>query len=232
VGFRRFATLGAVCACAVLGACTHTTALKSEAATFDWSLQQKRILLISPDVELGEVTAGGLAEPRADWSGHAARAISTDLSTALAQRGVDARPLTTLAEHREIQLAKLHSVVGEEILLHQLGFSKLPTKNSALDWTLGPGTSDLRAKYGADYAMFVYVRDTYSSDTRKAIMVLGAMAGVAVAGGSQNAFVPLVDLRSGNIVWFNQVASVSGGDLRADSGAESFTQDLLKGLPL
>jgi hypothetical protein len=75
--------------------------------------------------------------------------------------------------------------------------------------------------------MFVFVRDTYSSGTRKAMMMLG-MAN----GGTQGAFVSLVDLRTGNIVWFNQLFSESGGDLRDGSGAPAFAADLLKGAPI
>ncbi|MEI9930428.1 MAG: hypothetical protein WDM89_07705 [Rhizomicrobium sp.] len=50
---------------------------------------------------------------------------------------------------------------------------KLPSKGDALDWSLGPGTNGLRNEYGADYALFVFVRDSYTS-TGRAIMMLGA----------------------------------------------------------
>lgn len=212
---------------AALCGCTHTVPLKSETASFDWSSQQKRLLVIEPEVQLGELTVGGLVEPRADWSGRAAHAIESSLSSALAQRGIEVKTVETLSDPHEIQLAKLHAIVGAEILIHNLGLSKLPTKKSALDWTLGPGANDLRSRYGADYGMFVFVRDTYSSDSRKALMLLG-MAN----GGSQTAFASLVDLRTGNIVWFNQLYTPAGGDLRDGSGAADFTANLLKDAPL
>ena len=116
--------------------------------------------------------------------------------------------------------------MGLEILFQQMGFSKLPTKTSPLDWTLGPGTNDLRTRTGADYGMFVFVRDTYSSGTRKAMMMLG-MAN----GGTQGAFVSLVDLRTGNIVWFNRLGSTNG-DLRTDAPARDVVNNLLEGIPL
>ncbi len=205
----------------------QTTALKSTNASFDWSSLQKRVVLIAPDVELGEVTAGGMTEPRADWSDRAAHSIEASIAQALAQRGIEVSTLETLSDPRDVQLAKLHSIVGLEILFHQMGLSKLPTKTSPLDWTLGPGTNDLRSRNGADYGMFVFVRDTYSSGTRKAMMMLGM-----ATGGTQGAFVSLVDLRTGNIVWFNQLLTTGGGDLRDGSGAPAFTADLLKGAPI
>jgi hypothetical protein len=64
------------------------------------------------------------------------------------------------------------------------------------------------------------------------MMVLGALAGVGVSGGTQNAFASLVDLRTGNIVWFNELTSLAGQDLRDGSGAVAFTTDLLKDAPL
>jgi len=225
VAFRRVLALGAILA--FVGAFNPAGAdpVRSE-SVLQWSSPQKRILLVEPDVQLGELTVGGFVEPRADWSDQAAQAIETGLGSALSQRGVEIKTLPTLTDPHEVQLAKLHAVVGMEILIHQMGFSKLPTKTSALDWTLGPGTNQFRAKYGADYAMFVYLRDSYSSGSRKAMMFLG-MAN----GGSQGAFASLVDLRTGNIVWFKQHYTQGGGDLRTDAGAGEFTADLLSDFP-
>jgi hypothetical protein len=230
--FPYTAACGAIFICAALGACTHTTALKSESAAFDWSSQEKRVVLVAPDVELGELTAGELLEPRADWSDNASHAVEGQLASALAGRGIQVDAMANLTDPHEVQLAKLHGIVGAEILKQQLGISKLPTKKTALDWTLGPGTNELRTAHHADYALFVYVRDSYSSGGRKAMMVLGALAGVGVSGGTQNAFASLVDLRTGNIVWFNELTSLAGQDLRDGSGAVAFTTDLLKDAPL
>ena len=230
--FPYTAARGAVFICAALAGCTHTTALKSRSAAFDWSSQAKRIVLVAPDVELGELTAGGLLEPRADWSDSASHAVKAQLASALAGREIQVDAMETLTDPHDVQLAKLHGVIGAEIIKQQLGISKLPTKKTALDWTLGPGTNQLRAAHHADYALFVYVRDSYSSGGRKAMMVLGALAGIGVSGGNQNAFASLVDLRTGNIVWFNELTSPAGQDLRDGSGAAAFTANLLKDSPL
>jgi hypothetical protein len=222
VAYLRTLALGAILAFA--GFFAPANAASSE--PLQWSSPQKRILLVEPDVQLGELTVGGVIEPRADWSDRAAHAIESSLGSALSKRGIDVNTLATLTDPHEVQLAKLHAVVGMEILIHQMGFSKLPTKTSALDWTLGPGATDFRTKYGADYAMFVFLRDSYSSGSRKAMMFLG-MAN----GGSQGAFATLVDLRTGNVVWFKQHFTAGGGDLRTETGADEFTADLLADFP-
>ena len=218
---------GAAIACVGLSA-NVAVAQTSTLTALTWSSPEHRVLLIEPEVKLGEITAGGIVEPRADWSDRAAHALQQSLSAALGQHGIKTAALETLSDPHDVQLAKLHAIVGTEILIYQLGFSRLPTKKSPLDWTLGPGVNEMRLKHGADYGMFVYVRDTYSSNTRKAMMLLGM-----ATGGTQGAFVSLVDLRTGNIVWFNRVVSGFGaGDLRDGSGAPAFATELLKGSPL
>ncbi len=225
VAFYRCVALGAFFTLANLGTFANAQSADTR-PILQWSSPQKRILLIEPDVQLGELTAGGIVEPRADWSENAVHAVEASLAAALSRHGIEVSTLETLTDPHQVQLAKLHAVVGLEILFHQTGLSRLPTKTSALDWTLGPGTNDFRDKYGADYAMFVYLRDSYSSDTRKAMMFLG-MAN----GGRQAAFASLVDLRTGNIVWFGRHFTPGGGDLRTAPGADEFISSLLSEFP-
>jgi hypothetical protein len=99
-----------------------------------------------------------------------------------------------------------------------------------MDWTLGPGATTLRDHYGADYALFIYVNDSYTSAGRAVLMLGAAMLGVGIHGGQQVAFVSLVDLRTGNILWFN-VRSDASGDLRDDKGAKSFVTGILADMP-
>ena len=49
-------------------------------------------------------------------------------------------------------------------------------------------------------------------------------------GGEQHGFASLVDLRSGDIVWFNRLLSVVG-DLRTEEPAAKTVSQLLEGLP-
>ncbi|HTQ14708.1 MAG TPA: hypothetical protein VMH86_12615 [Rhizomicrobium sp.] len=230
----RFATLARLLlplAAVCLAGCTVTRDIKAE-SSFTWSADaQKRVILIQPDVVLGEMQAGGLVEPRADWTATAQALLAKQLSSALGQRAIDVVAVNNLADEHEIQLAKLHSAVGAEIILHGLGGAKLPTKGSALDWTLGPGAKVLHDHYNADYAMFVYVRDSYTSGGRALVMVGAALLGIGLQGGSQTAFVSLVDLRTGNVVWFNTLFSQSG-DLRNEADTGTFVASLLKDSPL
>ncbi len=84
----------------------------------------------------------------------------------------------------------------------------LPTKGKYLDWTLGSGTNLLRDRYGADYAMFMYLHDTYTSAGRAFVMLGAAALGVGMQGGQQLGYTSLVDLRTGKMVWFNRICFV------------------------
>lgn len=205
---------------------------KLAAAPIVWSGQDKHVVLIDPDVELDELTISGILEPRADWSKTGKDFIGADIRSSLSGRGITLVPTNEISDPREAQLVRLHGAVGSAILRHAyIANLKLANKKDALDWTLGPGVQVLRDHYGGDYALFVYVRDSYSSGSRKALMLGAAMLGVAIPGGQQTGFASLVDMRTGQIVWFNFLASATG-DLRTDKPAAATVDALLKGLPL
>src|SRR6185369_9277722 len=73
------------------------------------------------------------------------------------------------------QINALHGAVAQSVSVHHLGTLKLPTKNDALDWSMGDAVRPLRDKTGADYALFFWIRDTYATTERKAAMVALAL---------------------------------------------------------
>ncbi len=217
--------------CVPLCACDAASPRIAVSTTISWS-GEKRVVLATPDIELSELTAGGVNAPRADWTGSAIAFTRKNVTDTLAARGVLVVEANTGADARESQIVKLNSAVGQAILLH-LYYSpiKLPQKGDALDWTLGPGVAVLREKYGGDYALFIHIRDSYSSTGRQALMGVSALLLIPVPGGFQSGFASLVDLRTGRIVWFNRLLSVNG-DLRNSDDARDTVGELLQGLPL
>jgi hypothetical protein len=216
----------------VLGACAPNTVKIAKDSAFQWTSPTKKVLFIQPDVQLGELSAGGDFSPRADWTTLAQGYISSDAAAMLRQKDVDLVTAGSDVTPHDAQLIKLYAVVGQAIVLHLYTPNyTLPSKGDALDWTLGPGTLEMRQRYGADYALFIYVRDSYTT-TGRAVMMLGAaLFGVAIPGGTQVGFASLVDLRTGNIVWFNHIVNGSG-DLRSAPPAQDTMSALLKDLPL
>lgn len=195
-----------------------------------------KVLLMPPDVQLSEMQASGLQEPRADWTEMARANIKAALARRLQERNsklVEYVPPGDLAEEKvHNRLINLHNAVGNAVRVHKLLQPyQLPTKEGRFDWTLGPNVARLREAYGADYALFYFVRDSYASAGRAAVMVAFALLGAAVPGGRQDGYVSLVDLRSGEIVWFNVVLG-QGGDLRQSGQTQEAVKGLLADMPI
>lgn len=229
---RRITAIAVLFVSICISACATTAVRTAGNAKIEFSSQTKRVLFVAPDVQLSEITTGGIPEARADWTEAALGFISNDISAHFATSGTEVVKADKLDNPHDAQLAKLHGVVGRAILLHAYnGVLKLPNKGDALDWSLGPGTNDMRQRYGADYALFVFVRDSYVSAGRAAVIAGAAILGVGIPGGQQIGFASLVDLRTGNIVWFNRLLSGTG-DLRTAAPAQSTVDNLIKGMPL
>jgi hypothetical protein len=231
VGWRFF-----VAALAVVALAGCATKANSQIDALKRPAGQPRIVLMPVDVELSELTVGGLHEPKADWTESARRNLTAAFEaekSALGLNFVEFDDSALPQERRDAlnQISKLHGAIGETIQLHQyVKGAQLPTKAGRMDWTLGDSVRELRAAQDADYAMFVFVRDSYTSGGRAALMVAAAVLGVAIQGGAQLGFVSLVDLDTGNIVWFNSLARGSG-DLRTPEPARETALTLLTGLP-
>jgi hypothetical protein len=107
---------------------------------------------------------------------------------------------------------------------------QLPNNERRFDWSLGPGVSLIGEKYDADYLLFVFYRDYQASGGRVAFAILAAAAGVGVSTGYEGGFASLVDLKTGDVVWFNSVA-VGAGEMRDPNGARTAVERLFKDIP-
>jgi hypothetical protein len=204
-----------------------------------------RLLVMRPDVTVNSLTTGGMAEPRADWTEQARANIVQALRAQQADSGgnvqvMDRRDsLPGVSADTVADLERLHAAVGNSIALHKYLGAYLPSKRRrGLDYTLGEDAVALGQKTGFDYALFLYAEDNVASTGRTALQVLG-VAGCAIgfcapSGGSgQFAYASLVDLRTGDVVWFNvlqtgsQLPGVSFGDIRKPEGATQMVDRLL-----
>jgi hypothetical protein len=204
-----------------------------------------RLLVMRPDVTVNSLTTGGMSEPRADWTEQARGNIVNALRAEQADRGgrvlVMARrnELPNISAEEIADLERLHFAVGNSIALHKYSGAALPTKRGkGLEYTLGADAVSLGRRSGYDYALFLYAEDNIASTGRVALQVLG-VAGCfigfcAPSGGSnQFAYASLVDLRTGEVVWFNvlqtgsQLPGVKFGDIRTQQGASQMVERLI-----
>lgn len=213
---------------AILAGCATTTSVSS-INKLEARATKPRILLLAPDVKFYALTASGLPEAQADWTEAAranfAKAIVGEAEARNADLVVRDEQLTEL----ESRYSRLHGAVGETVLVNHF-VMKLPAKGGRFDWSLGPGVQELRESSDADYALFTYYRDYRATGGRVAMSLVAALAGVALSMGGQGGFASLVDLKTGDIVWFNKV-DVGTGDLRDPDGARKVVTNLVRDLP-
>ncbi len=204
---------------------------KNLAPGFTKRSADSKLVIVPVDVELFSLSAGGVPEPKADWTEAAGKHFRTALENQKALLGANLQDLAEKDLDELSDINALHGAVAQSVFLHHmLDTIKLPTKNGALDWSMGDSVKPLKDKTGADYALFTWIRDSYASAERKAAMVAMALLGVGLTGGAQIGYASLVDLNTGRVVWFNVLRRASG-DLREAGPAAETVQTLLAGFP-
>lgn len=197
------------------------------------------VVLMPPDVLLTEVNAGGVHTPNGEWTRTGTGLLRTALAARLRGDGIrliDYRaPADASPEAAEVgALTRVGLVVGQTIVdTHYTAHRRLPTKDGKFDWTVGRGQAieTLRRLSGADYALFVRVRDSYADASRVVLQTAVILAaGFNIGGGRQTAFAALLDLDNGEVAWFN-VLDRGSGDLRSAGGAAGTAGLLLDGFP-
>ena len=205
-----------------------------------------KLLVLRPDVTVGSLTTGGMVEPRADWTEQARQSIIAAIHAQQAARG---GKVTILARRNELpgvsaeevaEVERLFYAVGQSIVLHKYLGEYLPTKRRrGLDLTLGEDAVRLGQKTGYDYALFLHAEDQVASRGRVMLGVLGAAGCLVgfcypnVGGATQLDYAGLVDLKTGEVVWFNVVQASSEipglkfAELRTPKGAAQMVDRLL-----
>jgi len=217
-----------------LGGCKSTQVRQAEDTTGHVVPIHGTIVMVEPDIELYAVGVGGMEEPRKEWSDAARREFPAAARELLAAQGITLEPDFALPkdagpDNQIRQLQLLNQAVSISILNYGRAGS-LRNKHGKFDWTLGPGVSALREATGADYALFTYIRDSYTSGGRVAMRVIAfLLLGGDIGGGVQTGLASLVDLRTGQVVWHNLLIDQTG-DLRDPAGARETAGDLLKGI--
>ena len=192
-----------------------------------------KVVVMPTDIELFSISGGGVLEPKADWTDAASRHFKAALIEKKKQLGVGTVDLSEKDADELAEVNTLHAAVARSIATHHFGpgILNLPTKEGKLDWSLGEAVKAIRQKSGADYALFSWIRDSYASAERMAAMIALALLGVGVGGGMQIGYASLVDLNTGQVVWFNRMFRGTG-DLREAGPAKETLESLLDKFPV
>jgi len=225
------------CTMTVVTGCVTTPQTSTQIDRLEAVGENPRILLMSPDIRYYLLTAGGVTEPNAEWTEAAQTNFLTAVKSFADFRGID---LATIDEPDGLAIEaerylRLHSAVGITLQTNHFGMMPLPSKRMPdnqrrFDWSLGPGVSEISDSYDADYLLFVFYRDYQATGGRVAFAILAGLAGAAVSTGYEGGFASLVDLRTGDVVWFNNMA-LGSGEMREPQGAVTAVAALLADLP-
>ncbi len=185
-----------------------------------------KVAIMPTDIELFSISGGGVLEPKADWTESASGYFRAALVQKKRVLGLDAVEVAEKDADEFADINALHAAIARSISMHHFGPGSLnlPTKDGKLDWSLGEVVREIGKATGADYALFSWIRDSYASAERVAAMVAVAVLTLGRAvpgGGAQVGYASLVDLSTGQVVWFNRLQRGSGDLREAEKAAET-----------
>jgi len=223
-----------ILALALLSACAQTRVFRAE--PFERRLERGRVLLLPADVQITEMSLGGVETPQAQWTEMAAANLTRALDYRLGSRSLELVRYDA-AKRADPELLILSRVVGSSVLAFKYGSSEvLPTLKSSFDWSVGSRAAELGDAYNADYAIALAFRDGFASAERATATVAVAVLGGALPTPVQFGYAFLIDLRTGQVVWFNRMLLQRGVietlDPRDPSGAQSVLDNLIQDFPL
>lgn len=195
-----------------------------------------RIALLEPRIMVGEQSTGGMFEANADWTQQARENLEQELTKALGDIGNEVVRLDLNVTPDGESLRRynyLFGAVADSVMEYQFfPGNRLPTKKKekSFEWTVGPGLRETAALQGFDYVLMIRTRDAYGSTGRKALQIVGLLAGVGVTSGEHLGMAGLVDVKTGDLVWLNADLQM-GGDPRTPEGAAKRVSQLLEGFP-
>ncbi len=196
----------------------------------------KKVVVLPADIEVSEVTAGGVEEEVPGWSAEAGKSVARSLSAAIKADG-------TLTEVKAPRYSKKTSaVLHEHLALYKLVVDTASRTNwehkiRRFDYSIGPGLKELQRTTGADVAVMVYGRDHVSTTGRKMKAIAGTIPFVNMLTGPSPKLgysfihIGMVDLRSGDLLWMNSEYREGASNLRNYEDANDIVGTIFEWYP-
>lgn len=192
------------------------------------------ILVLESDTKVTEQSAAGMPMPNSDWTSAAREALGKALDSGLAEHKSKMEILPALSpsdnalvhDYRTLFGSIAQSVISYKLLPDD----RLPTKDGRFDWTMGSGIAQLDRSGTASYGLFYGTADSYASRARTSVETVQAALGMEADKGEHRGYVGLVDMKTGDLLWFKVDVRMSG-DVRTNEGAKRRIAQLLAGFP-
>lgn len=196
----------------------------------------KKVVVLPVDIEVVEVTAGGVEEKVPDWSREASQSVFKALSTAIRkQQGMSEVTAPRFSGNSAASF-------DEHLALYKLVVntaSKIGWEHKVrrFDYGIGPGLRAVADQTGADAAIMVYGRDHASTAGRKAravaghIPIINIFTGPAPQLGHSYIHIGMVDLRTGDLLWMNSEFRDGSTNLRDPDDAAKMVNEIFEWYP-
>ena len=236
--YRGFAAL--LLAMALLSGCaTPTAKIHYTLKEHPDSRPLQQVVLLPVDVNVKEMSAGGVEEEVPEWSRKAEENIRSALLIARGSEGgccvtrmVDSSSLTPEErESLEEHLALFNTVAANAMWVDLPGNSAWHFKSEHFDYTLGDGLSFLKTRYGVDAGLIILGEDVVTTGGRKAMAILAAAGGLYVPLGHSILVGGLVDFETGDLLWLNHTVSTGNADLRDPESCLALARKLMENYP-
>jgi len=199
----------------------------------------RQVVLLPVDVDVYEMSTGGVREEVPEWSDTAEENVRSALLVSKNPQGdccvtreVDSSVLTD--EERDLleeHLALFNTVAASAMWTDLPGNSAWHFKSQHFDYTLGDGLAFLKTRYGVDAGLVILGEDVVSTAGRKTTAIVGAMVGVYLPLGHSTLVGGLVDFETGDLLWLNHTVSTGQADLRERGSALELARELMVGYP-
>lgn len=200
----------------------------------------KRIVMLPVEFTVYQKSVAGV-EAVPDWTETAKYALGDaairmlqqdDRFQVVALPELDGETQGLLREHVE-----LFKVIGNTVTsMLQYGGKAWAEKKTNFDYTLGDGLGFLAEAAGADYAFLIAGAQLAQTGGAVFLELLITAAGGYGGGGGTFVFAGIVDLRNGDVKWFNhrsgaQVFGMTGTDVRKPETALEVVTQMFSGFP-
>lgn len=197
----------------------------------------KKIVLLSPEVEIYELSAGGVREKRDKWCSTGKQNIEKALQETFKEKGVYLNSLKPNKKNKEDieDINALYRAVAYSIYNHTFYYGQnpnlFPERIENFDYSIG-SVEKLLKRYNADGLLILYASDEISTKGRKALQVIQAINpfGQMDQAGITTMVIGLTDT-SGAVLWFRTRSNSGGYDLRESESTQDFVHELLSDYP-
>ena len=235
-----FVAIFCLCACAT----QSVTTIRAHPQMEEMVKPSMAISVIPLEVEVCQLTAGGISEKIDEWCSQARNNVVTAI-----QQELEGKPLllikpfheTLLSQKRKANLEEtsaLFDAVNASIINHTYGLAdhQFPEKIENFDYSLGEEVSELTE--GVDTILFLKGYELVPTAGKQAVetgkLILGALVGVAVPMnlGGTVVSMALVNAETGTIIWYNRDGGGKNADLRDPLATRNLIKRLLKDFPI